>query len=97
MRYKLAWNYLKRHKFDHGDIRNFRLGGIVSLYGIAFAAEKTLLVMGSPLSDFWWMVIYGFFALASLWFWLEDSILDLWEEHTFEDEVLEGKGNEGQN
>ncbi|AKE44833.1 hypothetical protein AU106_gp202 [Sinorhizobium phage phiM9] len=91
MRYKLAFNYFKRHKFNHGDIRNFRLGGIVSVYGLSFAAEKFLLAIGSPLSDFWWTVIYGVFAAASLWFWLEDAILDLWEENTFEDEVLEGK------
>lgn len=92
MRYRLALSYLKRHKFDHGDMRNFRLGGLVSVYGLSFAIEKFLLAIGSPLSDAWWTAIYGVMAVASLWFWLEDAILDLWEEHTFEDEVLEGKG-----
>lgn len=86
MKFRLALRYLKRHKFDHDDIRNFRLGGIVSLYGISFAVEKFFLAIGDPVSDFWWMVIYGLLALLSCWFWLEDAILDLWEDHTDEDE-----------
>jgi hypothetical protein len=87
---KHACSYLKRHKFTHDERRNIRLGGIVSLYGIAFATEKLLNVIGYPLSDMLWMLIYGGFALISTYWWAEDFVLDLWEKYTTEDDELYG-------
>ena len=85
---KKAWCYFKTHKLSHDDRRNLRLGGIVSLYGISFAVEKGLNFVGMPLSDMWWFLIYGGFALVSAYWWVEDSILDIWERHTTEDDEL---------
>lgn len=81
-RYVIALQYLSRHKYDHGDIRNLRLGAIVSLYGIAFAVEKVVI------HDWLWAIVYGIFAFVSTIFWIEDAILDLWEDHTNEDKLL---------
>jgi hypothetical protein len=39
IRYKKALAYVKRHKFTSDEKRNFRLGGVVSAYGISFAVE----------------------------------------------------------
>ena len=86
--YRFAWRYFKQHQFSQDDRRNMRLGGIVSAYGLSFAIEKLLLGIGNPIPDIWWFVIYGSFALLSTFWWLEDSILDLWERHTTEDDDL---------
>lgn len=87
-KYLLAWRYFCRHSFSKNDKRNLRLGGIVSVYGLSFAVEKLLLGIGYPLADIWWFCIYGAFGLLSTWWWVEDALLDLWEEHTNEDDVL---------
>lgn len=89
--YKRAWRYFRTHSFSHDEKRNLRLGGIVSIYGISFAVEKFLLHNGNPLSDGWWAVIYGTFALISTYWWFEDAIFDLWETHTTEDDELYAK------
>ena len=85
---KKAWCYFRQHQFTPDDRRNLRLGGIVSLYGISFAVEKGLNNLGLPLSDLCWFFIYGSFALLSTYWWAEDSILDLWEKYTTEDDEL---------
>lgn len=85
---KKAWNYFLRHKFSQDDLRNLRLGGIVSIYGISFALEKGLNTFGMPQSDLCWFLVYGVLALLSTYWWFEDAILDLWEKHTTEDDEL---------
>jgi hypothetical protein len=86
--YKKAWCYFKTHKFTPDDARNLRLGAIVSMYGISFAVEKFLLMIGSPLPDSWWFLIYGFFAVLATYWWFEDAVFDLWEKYTTEDDEL---------
>ena len=89
IRLRLALRYFLRHKMTRDDKRNFRLGGIVSLYGISFAVEKMLIVLGKPLSDEVWFLTYLGLSLLSVWLWFEDSVLDLWEKHTEEDDELD--------
>lgn len=93
---KKAWRYFRKHKYSKDDIRNLRLGGVVALYGMSFAVEKGLLALGTPLSDLWWFLIYGCFALVSTFWWLEDAILDIWEKHTTEDDELYASDECGQ-
>lgn len=88
--FKKACKYIRQHKFTRDERRNLRLGGVVSIYGISFAVEKGLLAAGTPISDFWWCVIYGVFALVATLWWAEDAILDIWENHTTEDDELYG-------
>ncbi len=90
-KYTLAWRYFCRHKFRNDDKRNLRLGGVVSVYGISFAVEKLLLTIGYPLSDRCWFVIYGILALLCTWWWIEDSLLDMWEQNTTEDDEIYGE------
>lgn len=87
-KYILAWRFLRRHKMNHDERRNIRLGGVVSVYGISFSIEKLLLWAGTPLSDGWWCIIYGCLAIICTAWWLEDIVLDMWEHHTTEDEIL---------
>jgi hypothetical protein len=86
VRYKKALAYFKRHKMTPDEKRNFRLGGIVSAYGISFAVEKFFLGYRTPYSDKVWCWVYGIFAAISLFWWLEDFIMDLWEQYTEEDD-----------
>ena len=88
MRYKKAFAYFKRHKFSHDEKRNFRLGGVVSAYGISFAVEKYFLAYRTPYPDEVWFWVYIIFALVSLFWWLEDFVMDLWEQYTTEDDEL---------
>jgi hypothetical protein len=88
IRYKKALAYFKRHKFSPDEKRNFRLGGVVSAYGISFAVEKYFLAYRTPFSDKVWFWVYIIFALFSLFWWLEDFIMDLWEQYTTEDDEL---------
>jgi hypothetical protein len=88
MKYKLAWRYFWTHKFDPDDKRNLRLGGVVSAYGISFAMEKLFLAMAYPLPDLVWFIVYGLFALLATFWWLEDILLDFWEENTTEDDEI---------
>lgn len=92
-RLKYACAYLKRHKFNHNDKRNLRLGGVVSAYGISFALEKLFIVLSFPLPDIIWLTFYGLFAILSTIWWVEDALLDLWEENTTEDEQLDKEEN----
>lgn len=89
-KYLLAYRFFRRHSLSQDEKRNLRLGGVVSIYGISFAVEKLCIVIGHPLADFWWFVIYGTLALISLIWWIEDIILDMWEHHTTEDDELYG-------
>jgi len=87
-RYKMAFSYFRRHKFTQNDRRNFRLGGVVSAYGISFAIEKFFLGYMTPLSDKVWFWVYGLFAVICTFWWLEDFLLDIWEENTTEDDEI---------
>lgn len=88
IKYKLAWRYFKNHKFTQDEKRNLRLGGVVSVYGFAFAAEKLFIIAGNQLNDYWWFAIYGICAALSFYWWFEDLIFDIWEKYTTEDDEL---------
>ena len=88
IRYKKALAHFKRHKFSSDEKRNFRLGGVVSAYGISFAVEKYFLAYRTPYPDEVWFWVYIIFALVSLFWWLEDFVMDLWEQYTTEDDEL---------
>lgn len=81
MTFRKAAAFCWNHKLTADEKRNFRLGGLLSLYGTSFAVEKFLLAIGSPLSDTWWCVIYGACALLATVWWLEDYVMDVWESY----------------
>ncbi|MES2387179.1 MAG: hypothetical protein V4543_04190 [Bacteroidota bacterium] len=91
-KHKNAWNYFKNHKFTHDDKRNIRLGAIVSLYGVSFSIEKLMSYLNRDLSDGWWFIIYGVFALLSCFWWVEDALLDIYEANDAKDNYLKAKG-----
>lgn len=74
--------FLRSYTFTPDDKRNFRLGLIMSVYGMAFAAEKAFIVFYEPVSDTAWLIVYGALASLATYWWLEDFIMDLWEKAT---------------
>jgi hypothetical protein len=92
VRYKKALAYFKRHKFSPDEKRNFRLGGVVSAYGLSFALEKAMLANGTPWADSTWFIIYGVFAVIATYWWVEDFMFDLWEQYTEEDDEFYNPG-----